>query len=102
MKTYQIQIRKSVKKDLELIKNFIVEKSNREHAIKYAEELYTEIESLTFLADFIKISEWKTGKKFSKKEKVLITRNRKWSIFFYVYRNIVIVDMILPSKMVKG
>jgi len=53
MKTYQIQIRKSVKKDLKLIKDFIVEKSNREHAIKYA-------------ADFIKISEWRTGKKFSK------------------------------------
>ena len=101
MKTYQIQIRKNVKKDLDLIKNFIVEKSNREHAIKYAAELYAEIESLTFLADFIKISEWKTGKKFSKKEKVLITRNRKWSIFFHVYRNIVIVDLILPSKMVK-
>lgn len=102
MKTYQIQIKKNVKKDLDLIKNFIVEKSNREHAIKYAEELYTEIESLTFLADFIKISEWKTGKKFSKKEKVLITRNRKWSIFFHVYRNIVIVDLILTSKMIKG
>lgn len=101
MKTYQIQIRKNVKKDLDLIKNFIVEKSNREHAIKYAEEPYTEIESLTFLADFIEISDLKTGKKFSKKEKVFITRNHKWSIFFHVYRNIVIVDRILPSKMVK-
>ena len=101
MKTYQIQIRKSVKKDLDLINNFIVEKSNRKHAIKYAAELYAEIESLTFLADFIKVSEWKTGKKFSKKAKVLITKNRRWSIFFHVYRNIVIVDTILPSKMVK-
>lgn len=101
MKTYQIQIRKSVKKELDLIKNFIVKKSNREHAIKYAAELYAEIESLTYLADFIKISEWKTGQKFSKKEKVLISRNRKWSIFFHVYRNIVIIDLILPSKMVK-
>jgi len=101
MKTYQIQIRKSVKKDLKLIKDFIVEKSNREHATKYASELYAEIENLAFLADFIKMSEWKTGKNFSKKEKVLITKNRKWSIFFHLYRNIVIVDLILPSKMVK-
>ena len=101
MKTYQIQIRKSVKKDLDLIKNFVVEKTNRENAIIYAAELYAEIESLTFLADFIKISEWETGSKFSKREKVLITKNRRWSIFFHVYRDIVIVDMILPSKMVK-
>ena len=101
MKTYQIQIRKSVRKDLELIKDFVVEKTNRKNAIKYASELYTEIESLTYLVDFIKLSEWKTGKKFSKKEKVLVTKNRKWSIFFHVFRGIVIVDMILPSKMVK-
>jgi len=101
MKIYQIQIRKSVKKDLELIKNFVVEKTDHENAIKYAAELYAEIESLTYLADYIKVSEWKTGNKFSVKEKILITKNRKWSIFFHVYRNIVIVDMILPSKMVK-
>ena len=101
MKTYQIQIRKRVRKDLDLIKDFVVEKTNHENAIKYAAELYAEIESLTFLADFIKISEWKTGSKFSKREKVLITKNRKWSVFFHIYRGIVIVDMILPSKMVK-
>lgn len=29
MKIYQIQIRKSVKKDLELIKNFVVEKTDQ-------------------------------------------------------------------------
>lgn len=33
MKTYQIQIKKEVKKNIELIKDFIVKKTNREHAI---------------------------------------------------------------------
>ena len=100
MKTYQIKIKKGVKKNIELIKDFIVKKTNREHAILYTAELYTEIESLTYLADYIKISEWKTGKRFSKKEKVLVTKNKKWSIFFHIWRNFVIVDLILPSKMV--
>lgn len=101
MKTYQIQIKKGVKKNIELIKDFIVKKTNREHAILYTAELYTEIESLTYLADYIKISEWKIGKRFSKKEKVLVTRNKKWSVFFHTWRNLVIIDLILPSKMVK-
>jgi len=102
MKTYQIQIKKGVKKNIELIKDFIVNKTNIEHAILYTEELYAEIESLTYLADYIKISEWKTGKRFSKKEKVLVTKNKKWSIFFHIWRNFVVVDLILPSKMVKN
>ena len=54
MKRYEIQIRNVVKKDIEQIKDFIVEKNSREHAERYAAELYAEMLSLTFLADSIK------------------------------------------------
>ena len=103
MKKYEIQIRNAVKKDIEQIKDFIVEKTSRENAERYAAELYAEMQSLTFLADSIKVTEWKTAKKYSKskKEKVLITHNKKWSIFFHTYRNYVIIDKILASKLVK-
>jgi hypothetical protein len=103
MKRYEIQIRNVVKKDIGQIKDFIVEKTSREHAERYAAELYAEMLSLTFLADSIKITEWKTAKKYSKskKEKVLVTHNKKWSIFFHTYRDKVIIDKILASKLVK-
>ena len=39
MKRYEIQIRNVVKKDIEQIKDFIVEKNSREHAERYAAEL---------------------------------------------------------------
>ena len=103
MKRYEIQIRNVVKKDIDQIKDFIVEKTSREHAERYAAELYAEILSLTFLADSIKVTEWKTAKKYSKskREKVLVTHNKKWSIFFHTYRDKVIIDKILASKLVK-
>ena len=101
MKTYQIQIKKGVKKDIEIIKDFIVKKTNREHALLYTAELYAEIESLNYLADCIKISEWKTGKRFSKKENVLVTKNKKWSNLFHTWMSLVMIDLILPSKMVN-
>jgi hypothetical protein len=69
MKRYEIQIRNVVKKDIDQIKDFIVEKTSREHAERYAAELYAEMLSLTFLADSIKITEWKTAKKYSKAKK---------------------------------
>ena len=103
MKRYEIQIRNVVKDDIDQIKDFIVEKTSRENAERYAAELYAEMQSLTFLADSIKVTEWKTAKKYSKskKEKVLITHNKKWSIFFHTYQNYVIIDKILASKLVK-
>ena len=103
MKRYEIQLRNVVKKDIEQIKDFIVEKTSRENAERYAAELYAEMLSLTFLADSIKVAEWKTAKKYSKskKEKVLLTSNGKWSIFFHTYRKYVIIDKILASKLVK-
>ncbi len=101
MKRYEIQIRNAVKKDIDQIKDFIVEKNSREHAERYAAELYAEMLSLTFLADSIKVTEWETAKKYSKREKVLVTHNKKWSIFFHTYRDKVIIDKILASKLVK-
>ena len=103
MKRYEIQIRNAVKEDIEQIKDFIVEKTSRENAEHYAAELYAEMLSLTFLADSIKVTEWKTAKKFSKskREKIFVTHNKKWSIFFHTYRNKVIIDKILASKLVK-
>lgn len=76
MKTYQIQIRNGIKTKIKLIKDFIVNKTNREHAILYTAELYTEIENLKYLANFIKISELKTGKKYNKKEKFLFQKQK--------------------------
>lgn len=103
MKRYELQIRNAVKNDIDQIKDFIVEKNNRENAERYAAELYAEIYSLTFLADIIKVTEWKIAKKFSKskREKMITTHNKKWCIFFHTYRNFVIVDKILAAKLVK-
>jgi len=104
MKRYEIQIKNQVKQDIDLIKDFIVENTSRKNAERYAAELYAEMRSLTYVADSIKVTEWKIAKKFSKskREKVFLTSNKKWSIFFHTYRDKVIIDKILASKLVKG
>ena len=103
MKKFEIQIRNQVKLDLDQIKDFIVQNASHEKAEQYAADLYDEIHALSYLADSIKVTEWIISKKYSrsKREKVLITQNKKWSVFFHTYRNKVIVDKILASKLVK-
>lgn len=102
MKRYEIEFRKQIKPDIDQIKCFIVNKTSRENAERYVAELYDEIRSLSYLADSIKVTEWGISKKYSrsKREKVFITHNKKWSIFFHTYRNKVIIDKILASKLV--
>ncbi len=102
MKRYEIEFRKQIKLDIDQIKDFIVKKTSRENAERYAAELYNEILSLSYLADSIKVTGWSISRKYSrsKREKVLITQNKKWSIFFHTYRNKVIVDKVLASKLV--
>ena len=39
MKKYEVQIRKEVKNDIEEIKDFIIEKTSKENAERYAAEL---------------------------------------------------------------
>lgn len=103
MKRYEIQIKNQVKLDIDQIKGFIVENTSRKNAERYAAELYAEMYSLTYLADSIKVTDWAIAKKYSKskREKVLLTCNKKWSIFFHTYRDKVIIDKILASKLVK-
>ena len=103
MKRYEIQIKNQVKLDIDQIKDFIVENTSCNNAERYAAELYAEMYSLIYLADSIKVTDWAIAKKYSKskREKVLLTSNKKWSIFFHTYRDKVIIDKILASKLVK-
>ncbi len=101
MKRYLVSVRNDVFDDIDSISDFIISISTPEHAIKYKNQLISEIETLSYLADTMGFSQWKTAKKFHPKAKRLITKNRKWNVIFHIEGNYVIVDKLIPSKLVK-
>lgn len=78
---------------------YVALKTSIEYSEVYSLKLKEEINRLSYLADVIKESDFETAKKYNKKAKVFITKNRKWSIIFHTFRNYVIVDRIIPAKM---
>ena len=99
MKNYKIQINKRCLYDTYEVTLYVALKTSIEYSEVYSLKLKEEINRLSYLADVIKESDFETAKKYNKKAKILVTKNRKWSIIFHTFRNYVIVDRIIPAKM---
>lgn len=99
MKIYKVQIKNAALYDLYSVERFIETKNTLIAAVIFISNLQKELNSLSYLADVIKKSDFETAKQYNKKAKVFITKNRKWSIIFHTFRNFVVVDRIIPAKM---
>lgn len=102
MNYYKVAISKNVFTEIEEIADFIIKISTPEHAIKYKNQLISEIAALSYMADVINYSQWKVAKRCHPKAKRMITKNKKWNVVFHVEGFNVIVDKIIPTKMVNG
>lgn len=102
MNYYKVAVSKNVFTEIEEIADFIIKISTPEHAIKYKNQLISEIAALSYMADVINYSQWKVAKRCHPKAKRMITKNKKWNVVFHVEGFNVIVDKIIPTKMVNG
>ncbi len=102
MNYYKVAVSKNVFTEIEEIADFIIKISTPEHAIKYKNQLISEISSLSYMADVINYSQWRIAKRCHPKAKRMITKNKKWNVIFHVEGFYVIVDKIIPTKMVNG
>ena len=102
MKYYKVSVSKTILAEIEEISDFIISISTPEHAIRYKNQLISEIATLSYLGGIINYSQWKTAIKCHPKAKRYITKNRKWNVIFHIDGDGVIVDKLIPSKMVKG
>lgn len=101
MKVYkEVLFSREILLELESIRNYITENNNHEAANRYIDQLEAEINALVYLADCFPISRWLTVRKYHPEARSLITRNKKWNVIFHVEGDYVIVDKIIPSKLV--
>ena len=86
--------------DIAEISRFIRAKNTKEAANKYIDLLEAEINSLAIWADFIPKSKFWAHRQYHPEAKRLLTKNRKWNVVFHTEGRRVIIDKIIPSKMV--
>lgn len=100
MKTYEVVFTKAMISDLGELADFIVSFNTPLSADKYIDRLKNEIESLAFLADTLPFSKWKVAQRYNENAKHFITHNKKWHVVFHTTETQVIIDKLIPSKMI--
>ena len=100
MKIYEVIVHHTAKADIYGIADFLFANLSRESAYQYLKTIGDEIKSLSVYADCFSESRSITIRSIHPHARRMLSHNRKWNYIFHVEDNIVIVDRILPSKMI--
>lgn len=101
MKNYTIRYSQQVIDRLSEIAIFIDNYFIFPSSLKYVEEIRQEIDTLSYLADAIPKLLWRTKSKYHPNEKRLLVKNGKFTVFFHTFYNFVVIDDIVPSRIVS-
>ena len=101
MKIYVVRISLSAQADMDNLRSFLDSMLSEEGAVRYANNMRHEIESLSVFADCFGRSSSNTIRSIHPKARRMISHNRRWIYVYHVEGDFVLVDRILPSKMNK-
>ena len=96
----EVVFSRAVLSDFGEIRDFITTNNTHEAANKYIDQLEAEINALVYLADCFPTSRWLSVRRYHPQARSIITRNKKWNIVFHTDGDLVVVDKIIPSKMI--
>ena len=101
MKTYKVIISKSANLDIDNLVDFLFTKLSREYSYHYIDIMIQETNSLSLFADCFSLSRSKVIKAIHPEARRMVSHNHKWNYIFHTEGNVVIIDRIVPSKMIK-
>ena len=102
MKVYKVEIDASAREDIEDLSEFLATKMSLEGARRYLDTMIQEVLSLSVYADFYNTSKSKTIKMIHPQARRMVSHNKKWNYVFHIEDDIVVVDRVMASKMIKG
>ena len=101
MKTRKVVYSKFAVNDIDKVVEYITCIYRKESGIKYKNRIQKQLDSLAFSADALPKSHRKMVKAIHPDAKTLSIMNRRWTVVFHVEEKYVLVDRIIPSKMIK-
>lgn len=100
MKHYTVSVKDEVFADIDEIVDYIISINTSEHAVRYKNALIEEIRTLEYAADTFQVTKWKMALRYHPQARRMITKNKKWDIIFHVDGDYVIIDKLIPSKLI--
>ena len=99
MKSYQVIVSNFAMADLDGIALYVAKQYRPDSGHKYVNKILGQLASLSYTADVHPVSRYMVAKEIHPKAKTLSIVNHRWTVVFHVAENYVIVDRIIPSKM---
>ena len=102
MKTYSIVISFAAETDMMDLALFLRSVMSVENAWKYLQSMREEVMSLSILADLYHPSHYADIRIYHPHACRMVSHNKRWVYVFHKEEDTIVVNRILPSKMIKG
>lgn len=102
MQIFEVRISQEALNDMGELRMFLNNMMSEEGAVRYANAMRAEINSLSVYATFTARTSSKTLKKIHPDARRMVSHNRRWIYIYHIEEDVVIVDRIIPAKMNKG
>lgn len=100
MRLYKVEIASTALVDIDALSDFLVSVMSVNAAWHYVQAMKQELLSLSVYADFYHPSQYSDIRSYHPRACRMVSHNKKWVYIFHIEDNTVVVDRILPSKMI--
>ena len=102
MQLYEVRISLAARADMAELRKFLFEMMTEEGAIRYANSMRAEIKMLAYYANLYGRSTSMILRRIHPEARRMASHNRRWVYVYHIDGGFVIVDRILPAKMIIG
>ena len=100
MTTYKIRIDDSAESDLRHLFDFLINVMSRDGANRYIDMITNEVLSLSILANVYSPSQYVDIRRYHPQARRMVSHNKRWVYIFHIEDDSVIIDRILPAKLI--
>lgn len=100
MRIYKVKVSNAVSADLDELARFIAAMYRPESGHNYVNRILGQLAALSYTADIYTQSRYAAARRIHPKAKTLSIMNHRWTVIFHIEVDTVVVDRILPSKMI--
>lgn len=102
MRTYKVVYSKAAVSDIDSVVNYIIGIYRVESGLRYKRRIQSQLDALSHCADSFGYCRRMMVRKIHPKAKTLSIMNRRWTVVFHIEGDFVLIDRIIPSKLIKG
>ena len=101
MMPYKVELNIEALKDVDTLSDWLRDNLSPAGARRYLDAMISEIRTLSVYADFFRPSRYMDIRAIHPQARHMVSHNKKWVFVFHIEEDMVVVDRILPAKLIK-